>query len=244
MNLNNKNEESRDSHISENAGEGDSRISENSADSIKVNEIFYSIQGESTMAGRTCVFVRLTNCNLRCTYCDTEYAFYEGDSMGLDEIISEIEKYSCNLVEITGGEPLIQENVLHLMKILSDKDYLVMLETSGSLPIAVVDKRVKIIMDLKTPSSGMVQKNLYENIKFIKRFDEVKFVIGNREDYDWAKNIINEYSLLDKAIVLMSPVFGKIQNINLANWILEDKLQVRFQIQMHKYIWHPETRGV
>jgi 7-carboxy-7-deazaguanine synthase len=233
MNLNNNIEESRDSHLRENAGY-----------SLKVNEIFYSIQGESTMAGRSCVFVRLTNCNLRCTYCDTEYAFYEGNSMSLDEIISEIEKYNCNLVEITGGEPLIQANVLHLMRILSDKDYLVMLETSGSLPIAVVDKRVKIVMDLKTPSSGMVQKNLYENIKFIKRFDEVKFVIGNREDYDWAKNIINEYSLLDKATVLMSPVFGKIQNIDLANWILEDKLQVRFQLQMHKYIWHPETRGV
>ena len=244
MNLNNNKEESGDSQLRENGSEGDSHLRENPADSLKINEIFYSIQGESTMAGRTCVFVRLTNCNLRCTYCDTEYAFYEGGSMSIVEIISEIEKYNCNLVEITGGEPLIQENVLHLMRILSDKDYLVMLETSGSLPIAVVDKRVKIIMDLKTPSSGMVQKNLYENIKFIKRFDEVKFVIGNREDYDWAKNIINEYSLLDKAIVLMSPVFGKIQNIDLANWILEDKLQVRFQMQLHKYIWHPETRGV
>jgi 7-carboxy-7-deazaguanine synthase len=218
---------------------GDSFLKE-----VKINEIFYSIQGESTMAGRPCVFVRLTYCNLRCSYCDTEYAFYEGKNMPIRDIIAEIEKYNCNLIEITGGEPLIQENVLHLMRILSEKDYLVMLETGGSLPIAVVDKRVKVIMDLKTPSSGMAHKNLYENIKFLKRFDEVKFVIGCRDDYEWAKNIINENCLLDKAAVLMSPVFGSIENIDLATWILEDKLQVRFQIQMHKYIWHPETRGV
>jgi 7-carboxy-7-deazaguanine synthase len=243
MNIMNINKDSGDSHLRENTESGDTHLNENNL-LIKVNEIFYSIQGESSLIGRPCVFIRLTYCNLRCTYCDTEYAFYEGSNMTLDEIMSEVEKFNCNLIEITGGEPLIQENVLHLMRILSDKDYLVMLETGGTLPIAVVDKRVKIIMDIKTPSSGMVHKNLYENIKFLKRFDEVKFVIGNRDDYDWAKNIINEYCLLEKATVLMSPIFGEIQNIDLASWILEDKLQVRFQIQLHKYIWHPETRGV
>jgi 7-carboxy-7-deazaguanine synthase len=211
---------------------------------IKVNEIFYSIQGESSQAGRSCVFVRLTFCNLRCSYCDTEYAFYEGSDMKIEDIMKEIEKYKCNLVEITGGEPLMQEEVHILMKELCDKDYMVMLETGGSLPIDSIDKRVKIIMDIKTPSSEMEKKNLYDNIKSIKRFDEVKFVIGNRDDYEWTKKIISEYKLMDKATVLMSPVFNEIQNIDLATWILEDKLDVRFQLQLHKYIWHPETRGV
>ena len=211
---------------------------------LKVNEIFYSIQGESSQIGRPCVFVRLTYCNLRCTYCDTEYAFYDGKDMTIKEIVTEIDKYKCNLVEITGGEPLMQDEVRELMRILSERDYMLMLETGGSLPIAVVDKRVKIIMDLKTPSSGMEKKNLYDNLNFLKKFDEVKFVIGNREDYDWSKNIIKLYKLIDKATVLMSPVFNEINNIELATWILEDKLNVRFQIQLHKYIWHPETRGV
>jgi len=211
---------------------------------LKVNEIFYSIQGESSQIGRPCVFVRLTYCNLRCTYCDTEYAFYDGKDMTIKEIVTEIDKYKCNLVEITGGEPLMQDEVRELMRILSERDYMLMLETGGSLPIAVVDKRVKIIMDLKTPSSGMEKKNLYDNLNFLKKFDEIKFVIGNREDYDWSKNIIKLYKLIDKATVLMSPVFNEINNIELATWILEDKLNVRFQIQLHKYIWHPETRGV
>ena len=211
---------------------------------LKVNEIFYSIQGESSQMGRPCVFVRLTYCNLRCSYCDTEYSFYEGKDMTIDNILKELEKYKCSLVEITGGEPLMQENVLELMRILSEKDYMVMLETGGSLPIAVVDKRVKIIMDLKTPSSGMAKKNLYDNLDFLKKFDEVKFVIGNREDYEWSKNIIEKYKLTEKAIVLMSPVFNEINNVDLATWILEDKLNVRFQMQLHKYIWNPETRGV
>ena len=196
------------------------------------------------MMGKPCVFVRLTYCNLRCTYCDTEYAFYEGKDMSFEDIFREIEKYECNLVEITGGEPLMQEKVIDLMKELCDKEYLVMLETGGSLPVKNVDKRVKIIMDLKTPSSRMEKKNLLENIEHIKKYDEVKFVIGNREDYEWAKNIMNEYNLIEKASVLMSPVFNEINNIDLAKWILEDRLSVRLQLQMHKYIWHPETRGV
>lgn len=211
---------------------------------LKINEIFYSIQGESSMMGIPCVFIRLTYCNLRCSYCDTEYAFYDGKDMAIEDIITEVKKYDCNLVEITGGEPLVQENVNDLMKQLCDKGYEVMIETGGSITIKDIDKRVKIIMDLKTPSSKMMNKNLYENIDFLKKGDEVKFVIGNSEDYNWSKEIINKYNLTEKAVVLMSPVFNELQNIELAKWILDDKLKVRFQIQLHKYIWHPETRGV
>lgn len=150
---------------------------------LKVNEIFYSIQGEGTNSGLPCVFVRLTYCNLRCTYCDTEYAFYEGEEYSLDEIIAKVGSYGCNLVEITGGEPLVQSESLELMSRLCDKGYSVMLETGGSLPINEVDKRVKIIFDLKCPSSGMLKKNLYDNIDNLKKTDEIKFVIGSEEDY-------------------------------------------------------------
>jgi 7-carboxy-7-deazaguanine synthase len=211
---------------------------------LKVNEIFYSIQGESSMMGFPCVFVRLTYCNLRCAYCDTEYAFYEGKDMTIDEILSEIKKFNCKFVEITGGEPLVQENVHSLIKRLCDSGYQVMIETGGSLLVKDIDKRVKIIMDLKTPSSKMMNKNLYENIEFLKPGDELKFVIGNREDYVWSKEIMEKYNLDEKFTVLMSPVFNEVENIDLVNWILEDKLNVRFQVQLHKYIWHPETRGV
>ncbi len=211
---------------------------------LKVNEIFYSIQGESTYAGLPCVFVRLTYCNLRCSYCDTEYSFYEGTDMTIDDILTEVKKYNCNLVEITGGEPLIQKESLNLMKRLCDEGFKVLLETSGSLSIENVDKRVTIIMDLKTPSSKMMKKNLYLNIDFLKPDDEVKFVIGNREDYEWAKEIINKYDLSNKCKVLMGCVFGELSNLELATWILEDHLPVRFQMQLHKYIWEPEKRGV
>lgn len=211
---------------------------------IKVNEIFYSIQGESSFAGMPCVFIRLTYCNLRCTYCDTEYSFYEGEDFTIDEILKKVKSYNCNLVEVTGGEPLVQKESLELLKCLCDEGYQVLLETSGSLSIKDVDQRVIIIMDLKTPSSGMMKKNLFSNFDYLKLKDEVKFVIGNREDYDWAKKIISEYKLLDKCKILMGCVFGQLPNVELATWILEDKLPVRFQIQLHKYIWHPETRGV
>lgn len=212
---------------------------------LKINEIFYSIQGESTSAGLPCVFIRLTYCNLRCVYCDTEYAFYEGKDMTIGEIISEVEKYDCKLMEITGGEPLMQENVLQLMSELCSRGYEVMIETGGSLPIESIDKRVKIIMDLKTPYSNMEYKNRYENIKYLKPIDEIKFVIGSKEDYIWSKEKIIEHNLLNKVKqVLLSPVFDRLENIDLAGWILEDRLNVRLQLQMHKYIWHPETRGV
>jgi 7-carboxy-7-deazaguanine synthase len=211
---------------------------------LKINEIFYSIQGESSLAGKPCIFIRLTYCNLRCTYCDTEYAFYEGKDMSIDDIIKEVSKYNCKLVEITGGEPLVQKDVYSLMSSLCDMDYMVMLETSGSLSVEEVDKRVKIIMDIKTPSSGMMEKNLFENFKYLKRIDEIKFVIGNKTDYDWSKEIIAKYDLTNRFNVLMSPVFGELENISLAEWILGDDLDVRYQIQLHKYIWQPDTRGV
>ncbi len=217
----------------------------NNPGALTINEIFFSIQGESTNAGLPCVFVRLTYCNLRCVYCDTEYAFYEGKDMNVEDIISEVDKYNCKLVEVTGGEPLVQENVHELMIKLCDKGFTVMIETGGSLPIENIDKRVKVIMDLKTPYSKMEFKNRYENIEHLKPIDEVKFVVGSREDYEWTKGIIAKYDLTSKvAQVLISPVFSEVENIDLANWILQDNLNVRFQLQMHKYIWHPETRGV
>ena len=211
---------------------------------IKVNEIFFSIQGESSRAGLPCVFVRLTYCNLRCSYCDTEYAFYEGSDFSIDEIVDRVKSYNCNLVEITGGEPLMQNECLDLMKILCDSGFDVMLETGGSLPINSIDPRVMIIMDFKCPSSGMMKKNLFANIKFLKNNDEVKFVIGNREDYEWSKKIISTYELDRKCAILFSVVFGALEPVTLVNWILEEKLDVRFQLQMHKIIWHPETKGV
>lgn len=211
---------------------------------LKVNEIYYSIQGESTKAGLPCVFIRLTYCNLRCSYCDTEYAFYEGKELSLEEIFTKVKKYRCNLVELTGGEPLVQSESLELMKLLCDTGYEVLLETGGSLPIDNVDLRVKIIMDLKCPSSNMAKKNLYENISFLKKSDEVKFVLGSREDYEWAKTILLQYDLQNKCDVLFSVVFGKLQPVTAVEWILEDNLQIRFQLQMHKFIWHPEQKGV
>jgi len=211
---------------------------------LKINEIYYSIQGESTKAGLPCVFVRLTFCNLRCTYCDTEYAFYEGRDLSIGDIKEEVRKYNCSLVEISGGEPLFQAESYILMKQLADDGFEVLLETGGSLPINNIDQRVKIIMDLKTPSSGMLKKNMYENINYLKKDDEVKFVIGSREDYLWSKQIIEKYDLNKKNAILFSVVFGKLLPIELVNWILEDKLNVRFQLQMHKFIWKPEERGV
>jgi 7-carboxy-7-deazaguanine synthase len=211
---------------------------------LKVNEIYFSVQGESTSAGVPCVFVRLTYCNLWCTYCDTAYAFYDGKDKSIDEIVDKVREFGCRLVEITGGEPLVQEECLPLIQRLCDEGFEVMLETGGSLPIEKVNKRVKIIMDLKCPSSGMLKKNLYENLNFLKKTDELKFVIGNREDYDWAKEIISEYDLIGKCSMLFSVVFDELEPVTLVNWILEDKLDARFQLQMHKYIWHPETKGV
>ncbi len=211
---------------------------------LTVNEIFHSIQGESSYMGLPCVFVRLTGCNLRCTWCDTEYAFYEGRKMSLEEIMTEVKSFDCRLVEITGGEPLAQEGVHVLMKRLCDDGYDVLLETSGSISIATVDPRVRRIVDIKCPDSGMEKHNLWENIVHLKPTDEIKFVIGSRKDFEWATGVLHMHALTTKCPVLMSPVFGKVQPIELAQWILDERLDVRFQLQMHKYIWEPATRGV
>ncbi|HCV42606.1 MAG TPA: 7-carboxy-7-deazaguanine synthase [Bacteroidetes bacterium] len=211
---------------------------------LVVNEIFHSIQGESSHAGRPCVFVRLTQCNLRCSYCDTEYAFHEGTSIGIAEIMQKVRSYGCRLVEITGGEPLMQNGVHELMKLLGDEAFEVLLETGGSLDISLVDSRVKRIMDLKTPGSRMAKKNLWTNIDHLRPGDEVKFVIGGQEDFDWSVETIKKYHLTDRCPVLMSVVFGVLEPVTLAQWILESNLNVRFQLQTHKYIWEPEVRGV
>lgn len=194
--------------------------------------------------GLPCVFVRLTECDLRCTYCDTEYAFYEGEERSLESIIETVQSYGCNLVEITGGEPLLQDEVYPLMSRLCDLGYDVMLETGGHILVDKVDPRVKKIIDMKTPSSGMLKRNDYRNLEIASPSDEIKFVIGSRLDYDWSKKVMEEYRLAERLTVLMSVVFGELSPQTLAEWILADRLRVRFQLQMHKYIWSPETRGV
>lgn len=212
---------------------------------LTINEIYHSIQGESTWAGEPCVFVRLTFCDLRCTYCDTEYAFYEGKKQTLDEIATAVAAFQCPLVEITGGEPLLQKNVLPLMTILADAGHTVLLETGGAHDISKVDPRVHRIMDLKTPGSGEGARNLFSNIEHLTERDEVKFVIGSREDYDWSREQVGRYTLTQRCgAVLFSPIFGRIDPREIVEWILADRLPVRFQLQMHKFIWTPTKRGV
>lgn len=212
--------------------------------SLKVNEIFYSLQGESTQIGRPCVFIRLTYCNLRCTYCDTQYAFFEGNEMSVADILRSVETYQCRLVEVTGGEPLIQKNVLPLLTALCDGGYEVMLETAGHRDISPVDPRVKRIMDIKCPTSGESDKNLWSNIGHLRATDEVKFVVGSIEDMEWARDIITRYELTGICPVIFSPVFDKLGYREMADWILQSHLQIRMQIQLHKLVWEPDTRGV
>jgi 7-carboxy-7-deazaguanine synthase len=214
-------------------------------ETITVNEIYHSIQGESTWAGCPCTFVRLSFCDLRCNYCDTAYAFYEGNKMTLKEVVDRVASLDCKLVEITGGEPLLQKNALPLMSMLCDADYIVLLETSGAHDISPVDARVHRIMDLKTPGSGEVEKNLWSNIDNLTKRDEVKFVIGSREDYEWAREKVQRFDLPARChSVLFSPIWGRIDPREIVEWILADKLNVRFQLQMHKFIWSPTQRGV
>ena len=212
--------------------------------SLKINEIYYSVQGESTHAGRPCIFIRLTYCNLRCSYCDTEYAFYDGKDMEITDIMSEIKQWDCNLVEVTGGEPLFQEECIDLLNELVNSNYEVMLETGGSLSISNVPKKVIKIVDFKCPSSKMVKKNLWSIVDDLQPHDEVKFVIGDRGDFDWAKDRITEYSLDKICTLLFSPTFGEIDPQQIVEWILADNLPVRMQMQMHKMIWSPEEKGV
>ena len=210
---------------------------------LKINEIFYSIQGESSKSGAPCIFIRLTYCNLRCSYCDSEYSFYEGKDMSIPEIIKEIKKYNCNLVEITGGEPLLQKKSIDLMNALLKENFDVMLETSGSLPIDKVPNDVIKIIDFKCPSSNMDKKNNWEIVNYIQTHDEIKFVIGNYDDYLWAKEKLKKHKLINN-VILFSPTHKKLDPKTLSEWILEDGLNVRMQVQLHKYIWDEHTKGV
>ncbi len=214
--------------------------------SLRINEIFYSIQGESSFAGRPCVFVRLTGCNLRCSYCDTQYAYNEGKTMSLDEIIIRVKDYNCSLVEVTGGEPLLQKETPLLVNCLLDAGYEVLLETNGTMDISVIDDRCVRIMDIKCPSSAETEKNDLDNLKRLTNRDEIKFVIGDLRDYEFAKEILSmmEPEPSARIMVHFSPSFGRLDPKKLAGWILNDNLNVRLHLQLHKYIWEPERRGV
>lgn len=210
-----------------------------------VNEIFYSIQGESTWAGHPCVFVRLTACDLRCSWCDTPYAFYEGRKRSLDEVIAEVDQYGCSLVEITGGEPLLQDDVYPLMDRLLAAGRTVMLETGGHRPIAAVPRAVVKIVDVKCPGSGEAVRNDWRNLDALAPHDEVKFVIRDRADHDFAVDVVRRHDLASRcAAVLFSPVHGVLDPKTLSGWMLADHVPARLQVQLHKYIWPPDTRGV
>ena len=212
---------------------------------LTVNEIFHSIQGESTHAGRPCVFVRLTACDLRCSWCDTPYAFYEGHKMTVDEVVAAVDRHGCSLVEITGGEPLLQDDVYPLMERLLKQGRTVMLETGGHRPIGRVPHAVVKIVDVKCPGSGEADKNDWSNLEALARHDEVKFVIKDRADYEFACDVIARHDLASRAgAVLLSPVHGVMDPQKLSEWMLADRLPARLQLQLHKFIWHPSTRGV
>ena len=205
--------------------------------SLRIFEIFHSLQGESSRVGLPTVFVRLTGCPLRCGYCDTEYAFHGGSTQTLEEILREVAQYQAQYVCVTGGEPLAQKACHELLKALCNAGYSVSLETSGAMDISQVDARVSVIMDIKTPGSGEESKNLWTNIAHLKAKDEVKFVLADRADYDWAKQILEKYQLTKKSPVLFSPVYKTLPPADLAKWILEDHLPVRMQLQLHKILW-------
>ncbi|RJQ51189.1 MAG: radical SAM protein [Nitrospiraceae bacterium] len=210
---------------------------------LKINEIFKSIQGESTYAGIPCTFVRLAGCNLRCTYCDTNYAYYNGKEISDDEIIAKIEEYGVKLVEFTGGEPMLQEETPQMVKTLLDKGYEVLVETNGSICIGCLDKRLHIIMDYKTPKSGMSERMRPKNFDFLKKTDQIKFVLMDESDYLWAKDVIHDNKLIEKFDnILMSPAYGILSPKSLVHWVLRDNLPVRVQLQVHKYIWAPDER--
>ena len=204
---------------------------------LRITEIFYSLQGESNTVGLPTVFIRLTGCPLRCVYCDTEYAFTGGQKMSLEAITNTVKRYKTNYVTVTGGEPLSQPNVLPLMQQLAERGYHVSLETSGALDVSKVDQRIIKVMDLKTPSSGELSKNLYQNIDVLNPQDQIKFVIGTDDDYEWSKQMITDYNLTARCHILFSNIAGKMSSTKLADKILHDQLPVRFQIQLHKYLW-------
>jgi 7-carboxy-7-deazaguanine synthase len=208
---------------------------------MKINDIFKSIQGESTASGLPCAFVRLSGCNLRCSYCDTTSAYEEGEDLTVEDILTEVQALVCPLVEITGGEPLLQQEVSTLITKLLEKNYSVLLETNGSRDIGQVDPRVIRIMDIKCPDSGMSGRMDWENIARLRENDEVKFVLSSRNDYLWAKAIISQYDLENKVTVLISPALGRLEPGTLAAWIIDDGLRVRLQLQLQKYIWPSGT---
>ncbi len=212
---------------------------------MDICEIFYSIQGESTYSGLPCVFIRTAGCNLRCSYCDTKYAYNGGVDMAVDEILAQVLSYGCRLIEITGGEPLMQREELNpLIGSLLETGHAVLLETNGSLSVENIDRRVVKIMDLKCPDSGMSEYVCWENLQHLSEHDQVKFVLSSRRDYEWAREVIAKYPLLNKIEVLLSTAFGALEPKDVVRWMLDDRLNARFQLQMHKYIWHPEARGV
>jgi 7-carboxy-7-deazaguanine synthase len=210
---------------------------------LRVTEIFFSIQGESSHVGRPCVFVRLTGCNLRCRWCDSEYTFTGGEKLSLEDVVGRVERYGCKLVEITGGEPLAQAEAFDLIRRLADDGFEVLIETSGSIDITPVDPRAKIILDVKCPGSGEAEKNRWENLEQLRPHDEIKFVIADRADYEWARRVVEERRL-DRWTVLFSPVWGEMDMKALAEWMLADRIPARFQTQLHKHIWGADVKGV
>jgi 7-carboxy-7-deazaguanine synthase len=211
---------------------------------MRVTEIFFSIQGESTYAGRPCVFVRLTGCALRCTWCDSAYTFTGGVTLTVEDVLQRVAAFGCPLVEVTGGEPLHQPETFELIERLCAAGHQVLIETSGAVDISPVDPRAHVILDVKCPASGMTDHMHWANLQRIREKDEVKFVIHDRADYEWAAGIVRQHGLDRQCTVLFGPVFGVLDARQLAEWILADRLPVRFQLQVHKYIWDPQMRGV
>jgi len=214
------------------------------SDRLRVNEIFYSLQGEGTRVGRPCVFVRLTGCNLRCIWCDTPYAFHEGRWMTVSQVVEAVRSYGCQLVEVTGGEPLLQPATAVLLSRLADEFPTVLLETGGALSIAELDSRVVRILDVKCPGSGESERNHWENMGLLRHSDEVKFVLADRADYEWARDVVARYDLTSRCEVLLAPVHGTLRPADLAAWILADRLPVRLGLQLHKLVWPGVERGV
>ena len=219
---------------------GSDKAEAKAADRLRITEIFYSLQGEARSVGCPTVFIRLTGCPLRCGYCDTSYAFQGGEWYSLDDILQEVVRYNTRHVTVTGGEPLAQKPCLNLLSRLCDAGYQVSLETSGALDVSAVDSRVIKVMDIKTPASGEVDKNLDSNLQYLTSQDQVKFVLSDRQDYDWAVALLRQQALAEKCEVLFSPVYGQLDARQLADWILADQLPVRFQIQLHKLLWGDE----
>lgn len=211
---------------------------------LRVTEIFHSIQGESSFAGQPCIFIRLTGCPLRCNWCDSAYAFYGGTEASLDSILEKVRSYGCSLVEVTGGEPLSQPDAIPLIARLCDQGYTVLVETSGAIDISPLDPRARVILDVKCPGSGMMDRMHWPNVSALTRKDEAKFVIKDRADYEWACSVVKQYALTERSHVLFSPVFDSLSPRQLAEWILADRFPVRFQLQLHKFIWEPDRRGV